>query len=577
MHRAWRLKEVDEGAIARLVRHLGVHAVTARCLAGRGILDEGTAGAFLQPRLQDLRPPVGMAGFAQAVARLHAALRGGERIGVFGDYDVDGVTAAALLVSFLRGVGGDVVVEVAERDAGYGFGEAQAARFVERGCRLVVTLDCGTSDVPAILLARARGVDVIVVDHHQVPERAEHPAHALLNPHRPDSTYAFRGLASVGLAFFLAAALRTALREAGWFAVRKEPDVRLLLDLVALGTIADLAPLREENRILVAAGLRELRARRRPGTAALLERAEIPLDRPLDEVDVGWRLGPRLNAPGRLGNAAPALDLLLAADPAQARACVAVCEELNVRRRAIQERMTAEALEDAQAQAGASAAIVVARPGWHPGVAGIVAAKLVEKFRRPAAVIAIDPHKGEGRGSLRSVSGFDLYRALTACREDLVRYGGHAQAAGVTVAADRVDALREGLARLAAAGAGAPPEVALDALVPLGEVDQRLAKEMHTLAPFGLGNDAPVMAARQAVVRHSRRVGEDGSHLKLTLECGRHATSHSAIAFRMGELDPGVGATVDVAFRPEINVWQGEERLELRIAHLRPTASDPGP
>src|SRR5215470_3349180 len=247
-HRPWELRSIDEQACVRLQRDLRLLPATARCLVGRGVVASAEADAFLRPRLGQLRPPAGMAGFAEAVERLCRAVVAGETIGIFGDYDVDGVTSAALLVSFLNAVGTRTTVKVAERHAGYGFGVAQATELADRGARLIVTVDCGTSDLPAIRAARARGIDVIVVDHHQVPDGAEHPACALLNPHRPDSTYPFLGL-------------------------------------VAVGTIADLAPLRDENRVLVIAGLRELSLRRRPGLAALLELAAVPADRPLDEID----------------------------------------------------------------------------------------------------------------------------------------------------------------------------------------------------------------------------------------------------------------------------------------------------
>jgi single-stranded-DNA-specific exonuclease len=571
---AWTIRDVDDAARLRLVKDLGLHDVTARCLVARGVTEPDKAGNFLAPRLGQLRPPAGMAGFREAQERLVSAIQRRETIGIFGDYDVDGVTSTALLTSFLRGIGATVVRKVAERDAGYGFGEAQALWFADQGCRLIVTLDCGTSDVPAILAARARGVDVIVVDHHQVPDRADHPALALLNPHRPDSTYPFRGLCSAGLAFYVAAGLRTALRQAGWFTGgRAEPDIRNLLDLVAVGTIADLAPLREENRILVTAGLAELSQRRRPGLLALLRAAQVPDDRPLDEIDVGWRIGPRLNAPGRLGDAEPALALLLAADTAEAEQRVAVLEEANTRRRLIQDQMLAEALVDAAALPDLPA-LVVARAGWHAGVAGIVAAKLVDRFARPSVVIAIDERKGEGRGSVRSVPGVDAYRALHACREHLVRYGGHAQAAGLSVdlsqGAARIEALRHAFANEAATCERTPPSIAVDALLSLGDVSDKLATELGSLAPFGMANQAPVLAAQGSRVTASRRVGEDGSHLKLTLECGRDLSSHQAIAFRMGERDPGVGATVDVAFRPEVSTFRGTRRLELNVCALRP-------
>src|SRR5512143_2848367 len=343
-HRPWELRPLDEQACTRLARELGVLPATARCLVGRGLTGSAEADAYLRPRLGHLRPPAGMAGFAAAVERLRGAVLAGETIGIFGDYDVAGVTSSALLASFLGSTGARTALKVTDRGAGDGFGEPQAVWLAERGARVIVTVDRGTSDVPAIRAARARGIDVIVVDHHQVPESAEHPAAALLNPHRPDSVYPFRGLAPVGLSFFVAAALRTALKDRGWFGARPEPDVRTLLDLVAVGTIADLAPLRDENRVLVTAGLRELSLRRRPGLAALLELAAVPTDRALDETDGGWKIAPRLNAPGRLGDAEPALRTLLAADAREAQLHASACEEANLRRRELQDRMFVEAL-----------------------------------------------------------------------------------------------------------------------------------------------------------------------------------------------------------------------------------------
>jgi len=576
VHRPWTLKAIDAQASARLTRELGVHQATARCLVGRGVIEPARAQSFLKPRLADLRSPsgvAGIAGFERAIERLVQALGAGERVGIFGDYDVDGVTTTALLTLYLRAIGLDVQPRVARRDAGYGFGEADARGFVERGCRLIVTCDCGTSDVPAILAARARGVDVIVLDHHQVPAQdEEHPAVALLNPHRADSSYPFRGFASVGLAFMLVAALRTRLREAGHFAARPDPDVRELLDLVAVGTIADMAPLSQENRTLVIAGLAKLAERRRPGLAALLDRAEVQRGKPLDEIDVSWRLGPRLNAPGRLGDAEPALRLLMAGDAAQAAAEVEVLESCNQRRRELQEKVVAEALADAELQAH-RAAILVAREGWHPGVVGIVAAKLVEKYGRPVAVVALDAATGQGRGSVRTSGGVDVYRALAACSAELVRYGGHAAAAGLTVETGRVDALAEQFAaavEAARAGAGSGTPVELDAEVGLGDVDEKLAREIQSLSPFGPGNEAPVIGARRARVRGSRRVG-DGSHLKMQLECATTGRECSAIAFRMGDRDPGVGATIDVVFQPEISHYRGESRVELKVRDLRPS------
>ncbi|MBI4509135.1 MAG: single-stranded-DNA-specific exonuclease RecJ [Deltaproteobacteria bacterium] len=571
MAHSFRLLDTDPAAVRGLVSQLGIHPVTARCMIARGIDEPARATAYLNPRLSDLRAPVGMAGFERAVSRLCLAVSRGERVGVFGDYDVDGVTSAALMCWFLRRVGGTPVPRVARRGGGYGFGPQDASWFVQEGCTIVLTLDCGTSDVPAILSLTERGIDTIVVDHHQVPERKVHPAHALVNPHRPDSTYPFRGLASVGLCFFLAAAARTKLRDRGWFASRPEPDVRELLDLVAVGTIADLAPLCEENRVLAALGLRELQAQRRAGWGALLRLAGVELDRPLDEVDIAWRIGPRLNAPGRLKDATPALDLLLAANPQEAAAHALSCEQANEARRSLQEKTFHEALEDSLARSG-DPIVTVARLGWHAGVVGIVAAKLVERLGKPAVVIAGDESTGEGRGSMRTTFGLNAYEALASCKDLLVRFGGHAQAAGLTVVMDNVPTLRERLIQTAGTllGEVTPSRTEVDAVVPLSVVDDALAQEITRMAPFGPGNREPILAAVRARVRSSRRVG-DGSHLKLLLECSEKGTRHAAIGFRMGPRDPGEGAVVDVAFSPLISYFRGERRVELKVHELSPS------
>src|SRR5690606_21122099 len=315
-----------------------------RCLVARGVVEPSQAQGFIDPRLAALRPPAGLAGPPLAVERIARAVEQGERIGVFGDYDVDGITTAALLTSFLRAAGAQVECAVARRDAGYGFTQEAAADFVARGCSVVITGDCGTSDLAALELAASRGAEVIVVDHHTVPSAsAAHPAFSLVNPYRADSTFPFRGMASVGLSFYVAASVRTELRDRGYFRSRPEPDVRELLDLVALGTIADLVPLAAENRILTALGLRRLQARARPGIAALLASAGVDGEREIDARTVAWKLAPRINAPGRPGAALPSLELLLAS-PELAASRAGELEAANTARRAIQDKVMEEAL-----------------------------------------------------------------------------------------------------------------------------------------------------------------------------------------------------------------------------------------
>jgi single-stranded-DNA-specific exonuclease len=574
-----RLRSLDDRIVGRLASALRVKPATARCLVARGVTEPSQAQGFIDPRLAALRPPAGLAGLASAVERIAHAVQSGERIGVFGDYDVDGVTTAALLASFLRAAGATVEVAVARREAGYGFTPDAAADFARRGCTLVITGDCGTSDLEAIYAGAALGVEVIVVDHHTVPAAGtEHPARALVNPFRTDSTFPFRGMASVGLAFYVAASVRTELRDRGYFnnpgpkvpggRSRSEPDVRDLLDLVALGTIADLVPLTAENRILTSLGLRRLQTRVRPGVAALLAAAGVDPEREIDARTVAWKLAPRINAPGRLGAAEPSLSLLLS-DAASAGERAAALEDANTERRAIQDRVMTEALAQL-GDADPGAAIVIAGEGWPSGVVGIVAAKLVDKYKKPAFVIGIDPVAGIGRGSARTTGGVNLYKALTEAAPCLQRYGGHAAAAGFTISRESVAALKEVLgeacARLAEGSGPISSHLDVDAEVRLGDVDERLAQELSGLGPFGQENPAPLLVARGLSVTAARRVG-DGSHLKLTLEDDQHAV-RDAIGFSLGDRPVEVGSRIDVAFVPKVSTWQGRRSAELELADL---------
>ena len=357
----------DDALVNELTAELGVHSVTARCLLARGVQKGELAKAFLEPRLSGLRPPTGLAGLAEALPRLVQAAQAGEHVGVFGDYDVDGVTTATLLTEALEAFGMRVTTKVASRQAGYGFTEAAAQHFVDSGCTLILTGDCGTSDAPSIELAASQGVPVIIIDHHTVPSADEvHPSLALINPFRVDSSFPFQGMASVGLAFYVMGALRTELRAVQHFAGnRREPDVTTWLDLVAMGTVADLVPLSEENRIMTTEGLRRLNRRERPGVDALLEMAGVKRSEVIDERTIGWKLGPRLNAPGRLGDAQAALDVLRAPDRYTAQAAARLIETINNERRVAQDKVFAEAMELARPRRSSGS-----RPSSSPVKAG---------------------------------------------------------------------------------------------------------------------------------------------------------------------------------------------------------------
>jgi single-stranded-DNA-specific exonuclease len=558
----WRVAQLPDHQVAELAAALRLRPLTARVLLARGLSNPEDVTRFLAPRLADLRPPVGIADLERAAERIELALASGHRIGIFGDYDVDGVTTAAVLSSALRQLGGDVVPRVASRFSGYGVAPAEIIRFVEDGCRLVITGDCGTSDHEALAVARDRGIDVIVIDHHQVPE-GPCAAYALINPHRRDDQFAFKGLASCGVAFYLAAALRTRLRNRQHSAAMSF-DPRSLLDLVALGTIADLVPLTAENRILVAAGLREITLRRRPGLRALARIAEIDPARPIGATEVGFRLTPRLNAPGRLGEAQASLDLLLARNDDEATQRAEAIDVINRERQRIQEEVWQAAIAAAEAQNGA-AAIVVGEEGWHPGVVGIVAAKLVERFGKPAVAVAFT--NGVGRGSLRTVGGFHLQAALVRCAEHLQAHGGHAGAAGMTVVRECFDAFRTAFVAAAMThqqAADRPSELEADAVAELTDLDLPQLEELARLAPFGKDNGEPTLAFSNLQVRSSRIVGQ--KHLQLVVS--KDGIVMDGIGFGMAASAPADGSAIDALACAEIDDYRGYQRPRLRFRRI---------
>lgn len=556
---AWGLAPPAGAEASALGVALDLPLPLAQLLINRGIGELAQAQRFLEPRLAQLAAPTEMADLQLGVDRLAHALRHDETIGVFGDYDVDGVSAAAVLGDYLRGCGGTVRLRVARRDEGYGLHPTQARELVAAGCRVLLLADCGTADRDAVEAAGAAGAAVIAVDHHRVLEGGW-PGFALINPQRSDCGFAYKGLCSAGLAFYLTGALRRTL------AAERQglPDPRDGLELVALGTVADVAPLDGVNRILVARGLERMAESTRPGLRELLRLAAIE-GRAVTAEDVAWRLGPRLNAPGRLGDAAVALEVLAERDPARAVAAARACDALNNERKAVQERILGEARAQLEGQ-GERSFYLLAGEDWHPGVIGIVAGRLTAQRRRPVAVVALE---GElGRGSARSVPGLDLVELLRAGAPTLLRYGGHAAAAGFSVERRRLPELAEALEGATAGRlAGlAPPRLTVDALVALATIDERLCGAMSRLAPFGASNPEPLFASAAVEVVSSRPVGS--GHLTLSVRQG-DGLALPAIAFGFDRPAPSPGARVDVAFVPELDSYRGRG-ARLRVQALLP-------
>lgn len=557
----------DQDVVAADAEALGVPRVIAHLLRARGVVERDAQATMLEPRLASLRPPTDMAGFEAALGCIEDALTHRRRIGVFGDYDVDGVCTATILTTFLEALGATVVARVADRGRGYGLTVADAQSFAEAGAGLVLTGDCGTSDVEALSWLQEQGIARVVIDHHQVPERMP-PADALINPHQPGCGFPFKGMCSAGVAFYLCAALRTRLAARGQ---GRLPDPRAWLDLVALATVCDMMPLHAENRVLVTHGLRLAEHRKRPGLAALLSQAGVEANEPLDESHFAFKLGPRLNAPGRLGSAEPSLRLLRARSEAEAAAVAEQIETLNATRKRHTERTVVEAMAllAADPKLQQRAALVVAHDGWLPGVVGIAAAQVTESQGRPALILAVDRARGEARGSVRTHGDIDVRAALGQCRDLLERFGGHRQAAGVTVKAEHIDALTEAFDAAVALQLGAMPQgpgdvEVVDARLPPRRVDGALVEAIDRLGPYGMGFAPPRFCCDEARV-HSARVLKE-RHLSLVLDDGGEL--REAMAFSQAYTGVVGGDRIGCVYVPFIDRFRGQIRVRLRVERL---------
>lgn len=564
----WQLQPTPPELVRQLSQRHQVPELVARILLNRGLVEAQEIEAFLEPTLNHLQNPGGLRDLPQAVDRLARAVMAREPIIVYGDYDVDGLTATAVLRHFLAGVGGRVSSYIPNRlTQGYGLHRPVVAELAARA-HLLVTVDCGISNAAEVAQARELGLEVIVTDHHEPPTVLP-PALAVINPKRSDCSYAYKDLAGVGVALNLVLGLRARLREEGWFRRRPEPKIKDYLDLVALGTAADVSPLTGVNRILVSQGLRVLATSQRPGLQALKEVAGLP-GGPISLRDVVFRLAPRLNAAGRLGQTRPALELLLTDDWQEARHLAQILDRLNRDRQVEQAAILVAAEEQIRRQGLQNKpALVLAATGWHPGIIGIVAAKLTERYHRPVALISLAD--GVGRGSARSVADFDLYAGLCACAQHLLQFGGHPAAAGFTLAGTQVQTFREAFEAVALRQLGQDagwPDLTLDAEVTLSELDEEFFFHLNRLRPFGPGNPLPVLASLGTEVLDSWIVGSD--HLKIRM--AQQGKIMTAIAFDRAGLHP-VRGNFDIALSPRISFYQGRTQPELHLLDLGPAAA----
>ncbi len=579
--RAWRDRLDDRGAARALAiaqRH-DLPELLARILAGRNV-EADAVDAFLDPTIKGSMPdPHVLTAMKEASERIADAVTRGESVAIFGDYDVDGATSSAVLTRYLRQCGIELIIHIPDRlFEGYGPNIEAVRALAERGAKLLVCVDCGTTSIEPLQEAKKLGLATVVIDHHQADEELP-PAVAVVNPNRRDDLSGLGHLAAVGLVFMTVVAVNRVLRQRGfWNTQRPEPDLLALLDDVALGTVADVVPLIGLNRAFVAKGLIALRRRERPGHVSLMDVAR--LSAPPEAWHLGFLLGPRINAGGRIGRADLGVRLLIENDPIEAAKITAELDRLNQERQAIEQATLAQAEAEAGAALGIEekgAVVVTAAEGWHPGVVGLVAARLKEKFGRPAFAIALEPG-GIGTGSGRSIAGVDIGRAVRRAVAEglLLKGGGHAMAAGVTL---RKGALAE-LRAFLEATLGADVEIArranglmIDGAVTAAAADAGLVAMIERAGPFGSGNPEPVIALPAHTVTYAEEVGQ--AHMRVRLKSS-DGSGLNAIAFRAAGQKLGAalrasrGRQVHAAGTFALDRWQGEQRVQFKLTDIAP-------
>ena len=572
--REWVLRTPDRSLVRGICETTGLSPAAAVILANRGITG-GEAGRFLSGTVEDLSSPFLMMDLEKAAHRLIEAGRRNEPVLIYADYDVDGATGAACLFLFLKESFPGLPVRIHQNHRvadGYGLIPDRLDSAAATGVKLVVTVDCGISDVAAIRRAADGGMDVIVTDHH-LPGATLPPACAVLNPRRRDCGFPEKELAGVGVAFTLVRGLRAMLQGGG--SDGEEADARLAryLDLVALGTVADMVPLRGDNRILVKAGMREIRERPRAGLTALLSVAGVDPGT-ANESDLGFRVGPRLNAAGRMGESRRSSDILVTGDRAEASRLAAELNADNARRQREEERIRGEA--EAAVRSGPPVsglgAVVLADPDWNPGVLGIVASKLAERLFRPTFLLRLEG--AEAKGSGRSVDGFPLVDALEELSPLLSRYGGHSQAAGLALPASNLPAFRDGMNRIArgyASARGDAPGIPVDAQVGLGDITPGFMGELERMRPFGIGNEEPMLLAERVRVVRKTPFGAVGQHLKF--EVAGDNRRFDVVGFHRAGLPVEEGGIADLLFTPQRVSFRGNVRLRLLLRDFRPHLS----
>ena len=540
--------------------------LAATLLYQRGLRDQPSIAAFLSTDYKHgIHDPFLLKGMDAAARRVAAAIAEGEPIAVYGDFDTDGVTAVTLLMQAIGAMGGDIRPYIPHRQReGYGLNTEAIEQLAAEGVRVLITVDCGISNVREVAHAQERGIDVIVTDHHTPPPVLPE-AYAVVNPKQPGCEYPYKQLVGVGIAYKLVQALAR-------LGVKMPLRGRDLLDVVALGTVTDMGPLNGENRVLVQAGLESINSTQRPGIKALILAAGLVQGK-ISASDISFMLGPRLNAAGRMDDAQLSYQLLLADDFPAARVLADTLNQANRQRQELTREIQALARQQVQDLGKqANRIVVLDSEGYPAGLVGLVAAKLVEELARPVLMLERGPETS--RGSARSIPGFNIFEALTTCDDLFVRYGGHSAAAGFTIATERLPELEARLLEYAETHLPdemLTPALEIDADVPLGALNWALLEQIALLEPFGQSNSQPVLISRRVRVISSRATGAEGQHLKLRLDDGAGGPSYDAIAFRLGQLAPHFAKprVIDVAYTLEANEWNGSRTLQLNIKDLR--------
>lgn len=564
----WRFSLQQEDIAEQLANEFGILPVMSKILMSRNIINLADAKKYLFPSLSDLHNPFLMKGMDKAVHRVIQAIQRKEKIVVFGDYDADGITSIAVMLKFFRGLLPETDFYIPDRiEEGYGLNRGAIDLLKKRAVDLIITVDCGVSDLECVAYASTLGIDTIILDHHEVPEKLPQ-AVAVINPHRHDCPFPFKHLAGVGIAFNFLISLRGKLRQEGFWNNRPYPNLREYLDLVALGTIGDISPLVDENRIFTKIGLDLITEDKRVGLRALKEICGIDTQI-IDTNKASFCLIPRINAAGRVGSPTEAVKLLLTDDLTEARELARVLDGYNRKRQTIEKTILNEILEEIAKTVDPhlKSSLVFASPNWHPGVIGIVAARLVDRFYRPAILISI--RNGIGKGSGRSIADVNIYQGLKKCDSLLLSYGGHQYAAGISIREEDIEEFKhllEGVITEEVLPVNMISQTSIDAQCHLDDVNQDLLAQIGMIAPFGSRNPEPVLCVRNVNVTASNIVGNN--HLRLRLN--GDGVSCNGIWFSKGHFIKQLtsGTTSDIAFTPQFNYWNGINEIQLKMKDM---------